>query len=207
MSAKRKGIVLIICAPSGTGKTTLIKRLRKEFPDFGFSVSYTTRDPREGEVAGVDYNFVSVAQFKEKRDAGFFAEWAKVHGSYYGTPLESTLKMLENGQDVIFDLDVQGAAQLRLTLPSGVYIFILPPSLEELRSRLELRGSDNSENVERRMNNAVYEINQAHWFDYWIINKHLDKAYDELRSAYIAAALQPKFYPALTEKLLSTLED
>ncbi len=202
MAVARKGIVLVICAPSGAGKTTLIKKLLNEYPNIGYSISYTTRAPREGEVDGVDYCFTSVMDFKAKRDEGFFAEWAKVHGSYYGTPLASTLKILEDGQDVIFDVDVQGAAQLRLNLPSGLFVFILPPSMSELRTRLLKRQSDDAEIIERRLRNAVYEIEQAHWFDSWIINDNLDVAYDQLRSTYIASALQPKYYTMFAEQIL-----
>ncbi len=203
MFISRKGIALVICAPSGTGKTTLIKKLLKEFPHFGFSISHTTRPPRDGELHGVDYHFTSVSEFKEQRNNGYFAEWAQVHGAYYGTPLKATLDMLEKGQDVIFDVDVQGASQLRLNLPTGVYIFILPPSLKELRTRLELRGTDSKESIERRMNNAVYEINQAHWFDYWVVNSSLESAYDQVRASYIAATLQPRYYPSLAESILN----
>ncbi len=207
MSIARKGIVLVVCAPSGTGKTTIIKKLLEEFPDFGFSISYTTRQPRGSEVDGVDYHFTTVADFKEKRDKGFFAEWAQVHGAYYGTPLKATIDMLDNGKDVIFDVDVQGAAQLRLNLPNGVYLFIMPPSLEILHNRLRDRNTDSEASIAQRMNNAVHEINQAHWFDYWVVNTDLDVAYDQVRSAYITSTLEPKHYPMLTEKILAEDEN
>ncbi len=192
MPAKRSGVVLVICAPSGTGKTTLIKRLRNEFPNFGFSVSYTTRQRRESEEDGKDYHFISIEEFKEKRKADFFAEWAFVHGNYYATPLEPTLNMLKEGKDIIYDVDVQGAAQLRLTLPSACYIFILPPSLHELKSRLLKRASNNEAQIAKRMSNAVLEIKESHWFDYLIVNNDLDTAYDHIRAAYIATTLCPK---------------
>ncbi len=203
MSAvQRNGMVLVICAPSGAGKTTLVKRLLSEFPHFGFSISHTTRAPREGEVHNKDYYFTSVMEFKEKRDMGFFAEWAQVHGNFYGTPLAPTLEMLEKGQDVIFDVDIQGAAQLRLTLPSAMYIFIMPPSLEILEKRLVNRGTDNKDVINQRIRNAAYEISQAQWFDYWIINDDLEVAYDQLRAAYIASTLSPKFRPHLVRDIL-----
>ncbi len=202
MSNNRSGMVLVVCAPSGAGKTTLVKKLLQEYPHFGYSISHTTRAPREGEVDGKDYNFVSVIDFKEKREEGFFAEWAQVHGNFYGTPLAPTLEMLDKGQDVIFDVDVQGAAQLRLTIPSAVYIFIMPPSLEELQERLTSRGTDDAKVVAQRIRNATYEINQAHWFDYWIVNDDVDVAYDQLRSAYIASTLSPKFRPLLVHSIL-----
>lgn len=136
----RLGIALVISAPSGTGKTTLIKRLRKEFPNFGYSISCTTRAPREGEVDGKDYHFLSRERFVELRDQGHFAEWAEVHGNFYGTPLPPVREMLAKGQDILFDIDVQGAAQLRKNMPDARFLFILPPSMEELERRLHGRG-------------------------------------------------------------------
>ena len=147
----RLGIALVISAPSGTGKTTLIKRLRKEFPTFGYSVSCTTRAPRDGEVDGRDYHFLSRERFVELRDQGHFAEWAEVHGNFYGTPLPPVREMLAKGQDILFDIDVQGAAQLRKNMPDARFLFILPPSVEELERRLRGRGLDSEEVILRRL--------------------------------------------------------
>ena len=202
MFMKRNGIVLVVCAPSGAGKTTLVKKLLEEFPHFGYSVSCTTRAPREGEVDGKDYRFLGKEEFLSLRDEGYFAEWAAVHGNYYGTPLTPTLEMLHKGRDVIFDVDVQGAAQLRLTLPQGLYVFVLPPSMQELEERLRKRGSESEETLQRRLGNAVHEIRQAHWFDAWVVNDDLDKAYDELRAAYLAATLLPRHRPLLLRTIL-----
>ncbi len=202
MSTKRSGMVLVVCAPSGAGKTTLIKRLRQEFPSFGYSISYTTRAPRAGEEDGKDYHFVSVKDFKEKRENSFFAEWAQVHGNYYGSPLQATLDVLEKGQDLIFDVDVQGASQLRLTLPTAVYVFIMPPSLEVLQQRLEGRGTDSVEQITQRITNAVCEIEEAHWFDYWVINNDLEKAYDQFRAVYIASTLSAQNNPFVLNDIL-----
>lgn len=199
---QRNGIVLVICAPSGAGKTTLVKKLREEFPHFGYSVSCTTRAPRAGEEEGKDYHFLSRERFLALRDEGYFAEWATVHGNYYGTPLTPTLEMLHKGRDVIFDVDVQGAAQLRLTLPQGLYVFILPPSLEELEQRLRLRGSESEETLQERMGNALHEMRQAHWFDAWVVNDDLNSAYDQLRAAYLAATLKPQHRPLLLRTIL-----
>ena len=199
---KRNGIVLVVCAPSGAGKTTLVKRLLDEFPHFGYSVSCTTRAPRPGEEDGKDYHFLTETRFLALRDEGYFAEWATVHGNYYGTPLTPTLEMLHKGRDVIFDVDVQGAAQLRLTMPQGIYVFILPPSLAVLEERLRSRGSENEDSIQRRLNNAAYELRQAHWFDSWVVNDHLDTAYDHLRAAYLAATLQPQHRPLLLRSIL-----
>lgn len=187
----RSGIALVLCAPSGTGKTTLSKRLLEEFPAFAFSVSCTTRSPRPGEVDGRDYRFLTQEKFAELRDAGYFAEWAEVHGNFYGTPLEAAQAMLAEGRDLLFDIDVQGAAQLKKTLPQACFIFLLPPSMATLEKRLRGRGSESEESLARRMANAKAEIAEASWFDAVIINDSLDEAYADLCAAYRAAPLCP----------------
>jgi guanylate kinase len=187
----RSGIALVVCAPSGTGKTTLIKRLVAKFPRFSFSVSCTTREPRPGERDGVDYEFLSREEFRRRRDAGFFAEWAEVYGNFYGTPLVSTQELLARGRDVLFDIDVQGASQLRRTIPGARLIFILPPSREALERRLSGRGTESEDSLARRLALAGKELSQAHWFNLWIINDDLEKAWQELCAAYIAATLSP----------------
>ena len=130
----REGIALVLSAPSGAGKTTLVKRLLAEFPHIGYSVSCTTRQPRQGEVDGKDYIFLSHEEFELRRSQKYFAEWAEVHGNYYGTPLGPVKDRLHQGQDVLFDIDVQGAAQLKLTLEEATFAFILPPSLQSLKT-------------------------------------------------------------------------
>lgn len=199
---KRNGVVLVICAPSGAGKTTLVKRLLREFPHFGYSISCTTRPPRPGETDGVDYHFLSHEEFERRRTQGYFAEWAEVYGNFYGTPLPPTLEMLEQGKDVLFEIDVQGAAQLRLTLPAGKYVFILPPSMTVLEERLRGRGSDDEATIARRLANAAQEMREAHWFDAWIVNDDLDTAYDELRATYLAATLAPCLRPLLVRGVM-----
>ena len=180
-SAARRGLPLVICAPSGAGKSTLIGMLRREFP-LEFSVSCTTRAPREGERDGVDYWFVGSDEFLRRRGEGFFAEWAEVHGNFYGTPLRPVQEMLAAGRDVLFDIDVQGAAQLSLTLPEARFLFILPPSLAELERRLRARGTDSEDSIRTRLANARAEIAQSHWFDALVVNGDLDAAYDRLRA-------------------------
>lgn len=203
MNMQRKGIVLVISAASGTGKTTLVKRLLAEFPQFGYSISCTTRPPRAGEVDGRDYHFLSREEFLRRRDAGYFAEWAEVYGNYYGSPLQPTLDMLARGQDVLFEIDVQGAAQLRLNIPQAQCIFILPPSLPVLEQRLRGRGTDDEEVIRRRLDSAAREIAEAHWFSTWIVNDNLDTAYAELRAAYLAATLAPTLRPGLLRTILA----
>ena len=200
----RQGIALVLSAPSGAGKTTLIRRLAAEFPGIGYSVSCTTRAPREGEVDGRDYIFLSRAAFEERRAAGDFAEWAEVHGNLYGTPLAPVREMLAQGRDILFDIDVQGAAQLRLNLEGACFIFILPPSMAELERRLRLRGQDDEAAIERRLANAQSELREAAWYDALVVNDDLDAAYDRLRAAYVAATLAPARNPRLVGDLLAT---
>ena len=199
---KRPGIALVLCAPSGAGKTTLSKRLLEAFPSFAFSVSCTTRAPRPGEVHGRDYTFMSQEEFRTLRDGGHFAEWAEVHGNFYGTPLRAAEETLTAGHDLLFDIDVQGAAQLKKTMPNAYFIFILPPSRAVLEERLRGRGSENEESLAKRLANARAEIAEAEWFDALIVNKSLDEAYADLAAAYRAAALSPSRRPDLITGLL-----
>lgn len=203
MTSKRLGIVFVVCAPSGTGKSTLVKRLCAEFPEIAFSVSHTTRAPRPGERPGVDYEFVAAEEFLRLRGEGFFAEWAEVHGNYYGTPLGPVLGMLEKGRDVLFDIDVKGAAQLRESFRQGCHVFLLPPSREELYRRLSGRGADTVEVIARRMENAAGEMRQAELFDHLIVNDALEEAYDALRCVYVAERLRPRYHPELVAGILS----
>jgi guanylate kinase len=201
------GLALVISAPSGTGKSTLIKRLVNEFPVFSFSVSYTTREPRTGEQDGRDYHFTTGERFRELIDQGFFAEWARVHNHYYGTPLGETEDMLAAGRHVLFDIDVQGARQLRRNLSSGAYVFIFPPSRLELEKRLSLRGSDDPETVALRLDKAREEIEAAAEFDSWIVNDELERAYDRLRAVYLAACSRPALNAGLPATILATWDN
>ncbi len=187
----RQGVALVLCAPSGTGKTTLSHRLVAEFPRISFSVSCTTRPPRPGEIDGRDYHFLSPDAFHALRENGHFAEWAEVHGNCYGTPLKATCDTLAQGRDTLFDIDVQGAAQLKSTLPQAFFVFLLPPSKQALEKRLRGRGSETEETIAKRMANARKELAQANWFDIWIINDDLESAYADLVAAYRAACLAP----------------
>ena len=203
----RLGQVLVVCAPSGTGKSTLISMLREEYPDFGFSVSYTTRAPRGTERDGVEYNFVSRDQFVAMRSRGAFCEWAEVHGNFYGTATKPVEEMLHAGRDVLFDIDVQGAKQLKKTFYKGTYVFLLPPSREELVRRLEGRGTDSADSIEKRLTNASGELAQAEWFDYWVVNDDLDEAYRELKAVYLAGRCKPVLRPGILGNIMSTWEN
>jgi guanylate kinase len=207
MSDPRPGIALILSAPSGTGKSTLVSRLTSEFPRFTYSISYTTREPREGEQDGREYHFVSREEFISLKGQGFFAEWAQVHGNYYGTPLETTRAILSQGKDLLFDIDVQGAFQLKENLGQGCFVFLFPPSLPELRRRLSRRGSESEEVLRTRLKNAREEMEKAPFFDYWIVNDDLERAYDDLRSVYLAEQKKAALQPGLVQRILSTWEE
>jgi guanylate kinase len=200
---EEKGTLLVLSAPSGTGKSTLIRRLTSEHPEFGFSTSYTTRAPREGEVNGREYWFCSREEFKRLIEQEFFAEWARVHDNYYGTPKEPVLKAVENGQSLVFDIDVQGARQLKDSLGFGCYVFLFPPSLEELEKRLLKRGTDEADKIRTRLENAIAEIKQSEYFDYWVINDDLDQTYELLWCIIRAELCRPEYRPALLQKVLS----
>jgi len=203
MNVSRQGLALVLSAPSGAGKSTLVQRLVQEFPGFSFSLSTTTRQPRSGEKDGREYRFVSRAEFEELIAKGHFAEWARVHGNYYGTPLQATQDLLHSGQDVLFDIDVQGARQLRASLAGSVLIFIFPPDYKELKRRLEQRGTDQPEQIARRMAAAKDELAAAPEFDYWMVNDQLQKAYDRLRSIYLAEGCRVSRSAHVLDQVLS----
>ena len=190
------GILLVLCAPSGTGKSTLTRRLLDRHPNFAFSISCTTRAPRPGEVDGREYHFLSKEEFLRRQAAGYFAEWAQVHGNLYGTPKAATLELLAAGRDVLFDIDVQGARQLRQSLGHGAYVFLFPPSPEELRQRLLRRGTEDAASLARRMEGAKEEIAASSDFDYWIINDDLDAAFVRVEAIYLAEKSRPRYQDA-----------
>jgi len=173
-----KGQLIIITAPSGAGKTTLIKKLLNKDKSFTLSISYTTRKPRKGEVNGTDYHFLSEEDFLMKKENDFFAEWALVHGNYYGTGKEASYNLRHSGTNLIFDVDYQGALNLQKAMPEALSIFILPPSLDELKRRLTDRNTDTKEVINRRIKNAQKEIYYAKYFDFLLINDKLEEAFD-----------------------------
>jgi guanylate kinase len=183
---KREGVLYVISAPSGAGKTSLCKEIIDIFPNLRHSVSHTTRPPRTGEVHGRDYFFVDKEEFNRMAAAGEFAEWAEVHGNLYGTSLATLKESRADGIDLILDIDCQGARQLKGRFEGGVYIFVLPPTIEELRRRLDNRSSDSPEVIERRINNAAGEIKEARWYDYIIVNDRFSEAVEQLKSVLIA---------------------
>lgn len=183
---KREGILFIISAPSGAGKTTLCKEVIDIFPQLRHSVSYTTRPSRPGEVHGRDYFFIAETEFRRMVAAGEFAEWAEVHGNLYGTAIKTLEEHRRKGIDIILDIDCQGARQLKERYHGGVFIFILPPSFHELRRRLDCRNSDSVDVIERRIRCAAVEIRESRWYDYIIVNDIFSKAVEELKAVLIA---------------------
>lgn len=170
-------LLLILSSPSGAGKTTLQQYLLQTLPELTFSVSHTTRAPRKGEESGRDYHFVDRAAFERMRDAGAFVEWAEVHGNLYGTSLaELDRARAEKREGIVFDIDYQGARQIKAKLPEAVSVFVLPPSVEELRRRLEARRTDASDVIDRRLKKATEEIEHYGFFDYLVVNDDLDAA-------------------------------
>ena len=196
-------ILLIISSPSGAGKTTLTHRLLQEFPELRFSVSHTTRQPRANEVDGQDYHFVSEEGFRELLGRDGFAEWAEVHGNLYGTSVMEIEHAREAGKaGLLFDVDYQGARQIKEKFPHAIGVFILPPSMEELRRRLDGRGSDDAASRERRFQKAREEIEHYPFFDYMIVNDDLQQALGELRGIVLAEGCRQWRVAAKAESLL-----
>lgn len=178
----KKGIIFVLVAPSGTGKSTIMERLKVDFPDFQESISYTTRGPRDGESHGVNYFFVSKDEFIGLRDDEAFIEWAEVHENFYGTSKKFVEDKLNEGINLFFDIDVQGADKVKDCFnESAQIIFIAPPSLDTLRERLEGRKTDTQEVIEIRLKNADKELSRKNDFDYLIINDDLDEAYSKVK--------------------------
>lgn len=180
MHSKKKGNIFIITAASGTGKTTLVSRLVNNRPDIRVSVSHTTRSPRPGEVHGEHYYFINTEKFESLIQEGAFLEHAKVFDNYYGTSIEGVNQLSKQGYDVILEIDVQGAEQVRRTLAEACSIFILPPSFQVLADRLRGRGTESEEIVNKRLSKARHEIEQAFLFDYVVINEDLPTAEADL---------------------------
>ncbi|MGH7816171.1 MAG: guanylate kinase [Candidatus Binatia bacterium] len=184
--AQRLGIVFILSAPSGAGKTTLYNGLREVHPEIKLSVSCTTRARRRGEISGRDYRFITARQFEELKRRGEFAEWARVHDYFYGTPKRPLDRAIGAGRDILLDVDVQGARKIKLAYPNAVSIFLLPPSLGELKRRLATRGTDDLEIIRRRLANARGEIGEIIHYDYYVVNRDVSAAVEVL-SAIVEA--------------------
>jgi guanylate kinase len=196
-------VMLIVSSPSGAGKTTLCNRLRADFTDLRFSVSHTTRRPRSGEVEGREYHFVDEPTFRQMAADQAFAEWAEVHGHYYGTSFAEIGRARDEGSGVIFDIDFQGARQIRARVPAAISVFILPPSLSELERRLRGRGTEDEPTTLRRLANAKREIAHYGLFDYVVVNDDLDQAYLRLKSITIGERCRRQRHAPRCEHLLA----
>lgn len=179
---KKKGALFIVCGPSGVGKGTVCKELLKNKPEVGLSISATTRERRKGEFEGVNYHFIKKAKFEEMIENDEFLEYARVYDNFYGTPKKYVLEELNKGKDIILEIDPQGAMQVKEKFPEGIFIFLLPPSMEELKNRITTRGRDSEENIRRRLKCAYDEIDFIKEYDYYIINDELSKAVNSLIS-------------------------
>ena len=192
MPLKRRGLLLILSSPSGAGKSTLTRNLVREDRGIRLSISVTTRQKRPSEINGVHYNFTdSVPDFEEMRDRGDLLEWAQVHGNYYGTPRKPVEQALARGEDVMFDIDWQGTKQIVEKMRADVVsVFILPPSMEELKARLERRAEDVPDVIARRLRNARDEIAQWESYDYVLVNDDLDRTFGDLKAILAAERLK-----------------
>lgn len=186
MDQRGKGLIFIISAPSGTGKTTLVRRVMDRLPGLRFSVSYTTRPPRRGEKEGVDYHFVSQNVFREMIDGDQFLEWAEVLGHYYGTARIDPRTLEAEGVDLILDIDTQGARKAKEKLEQAVLIFLLPPSLDSLKDRLVGRGLDSPERIRFRLAHARKDLEEAHWYHHLLINEKIDESVEALKTIILS---------------------
>lgn len=198
----RKGLLIVVSGPSGTGKGTICGQVREQLPNLGYSVSATTRGPRTGEVDGKSYFFKTVAAFEEMIATGELLEYANVYGNYYGTPKQYVLDILAQGQDVLLEIDVQGAMQVKENYPEAVLVFIAPPSLKELRARLEGRGTDAQEVIERRLQAATGELKLADKYDYIVVNDVLEAATAQVLAVLAAERCNAKRNLDVVEALI-----
>ena len=187
--AKRSGMLIVVSGASGTGKGTVLKALLDAKPELKYSVSATTREPRPGEKNGVNYHFLSREEFEDEIAADGFLEWADVYGNYYGTLKREIDKHIAEGEDVLLEIDTQGALKVMEKCPDGVFVFLLPPSREELRRRLTGRGTETAEAVEKRLNAAAKEIDCGKRYKYVVVNDEVEKAVDRIAAIITAEGL------------------
>jgi len=199
-------VVLIISAPSGSGKSTLARRLIDSDPKLDFSTSVTTRQPRPGDEAGKSYRFVSEEEFLAMRDRDELLEWAEVFGNYYGTSTEVLEQARERGHDLLLDIDVHGAGQLKERLSEAVTVFILPPSREELEKRLRKRSSDSNDVIERRLGEAAREVENYAEYNYVLVNDRLDETLEQLRSILVGERCRQRQMADRIESILETFQ-
>lgn len=186
MNNKGRGLLIVISGPSGAGKGTICKTFLERNTEVAISVSATTRFPRSGEIDGVNYHFMSKEQFKKKIDDNDFLEYAEVYDNFYGTPKSNVEKLLESGKDVILEIDIQGALKVKENTEEGVFIFILPPSMEELKARIIKRGSETPESLMKRFKSAYKEINFISRYNYAVVNDEVEAAVEKLEAIICA---------------------
>ncbi|GAB6117877.1 guanylate kinase [Thermoanaerobacter brockii subsp. lactiethylicus] len=186
MSKKKKGLLIVLSGPSGAGKGTICKALMEKEKDLKLSISATTRQPRSGEIEGKNYFFKSEEEFEKMIENDSFLEWAKVYGHYYGTPKDFVLKNLDEGNDVVLEIDIQGALKIKEKFPEGVFIFILPPSMEELKNRIKKRGTETEEEIIKRFKSAYEELNYVSRYNYVVINDSVEEAVEKIKAIIIA---------------------
>jgi guanylate kinase len=203
----RDSLVFVISAPSGSGKSTLVKMLLEAVEGVDFSVSYTTRAPRPGERDGESYRFVARDEFLAMRDAGRLLEWAEVFGNFYGTPRSVLEAAQQRGHDLVLDIDVQGAAQLKKQLPDAVTVFILPPSRAELEKRLRSRSLDADAVIRRRLRDARREIANYSAYDYVLVNDQLDRAAERLKGILLAERCRRQRAEAVLRPILQSFQE
>lgn len=194
MFKKYKGTLIVVSGPSGVGKTTITDRLINDLPNLSKSISATTRRPREGEKDGEDYFFINELEFDNRLKVGGFLEYAIVFGNKYGTPRAWMEEQRKNGRDILLEIDVQGAAQIKNQEPEAALIFILPPSREILEQRLRGRATDEPEVIERRLKTALAELDCKEQFDYWVVNEDLEQAISEVASIIKAESCKKEIY-------------
>ena len=187
-----KGILFILSGPSGSGKTTLAKNIVEERDDIEFAISYTTRLKRDNEKDGIDYRFVSKSEFERMIDNGEFAEWAEVYGNMYGTPISEIESSLDSEVDILLDIDVQGAKQIKEKFKNSVHIFLVPPNMEILKNRLNNRQTEDDINLNKRLDTAVKEISQVDNYDFIIINQNIKESIEKLESIIEAVRLRTR---------------
>ncbi|MBZ4663828.1 MAG: guanylate kinase [Caloramator sp.] len=183
---KNKGLLIVISGPSGAGKGTICKALLEKHPEIKLSVSCTTRSPRQNEVEGINYYFISKDKFKQMIDNDEFLEYAEVYDNYYGTPRENVERILNEGNDIILEIDIQGALKVKEKYPEGVFVFIMPPSMEELKNRIKKRGSETEESLLKRFKSAFQEINYVANYNYVIVNDVVEDAVKRLEAIIVA---------------------
>ncbi|NTW72311.1 MAG: guanylate kinase [Eubacteriaceae bacterium] len=199
---KEKGLLIVISGPSGAGKGTVCKELLKQMKNLAVSVSATTREPRNGEIEGVNYYFLNKGNFLDMIGNNEFLEYAKVYDNYYGTPKTPVLDMLDTGVDVILEIDIQGAAQVRANYPDGIYIFVVPPSIKELEKRITERGTESKEQLSKRMDCAYDEIRNAANYSYIVINEKVPVAAYQIASIITAEKCRSERLESKIEEIL-----